>query len=167
MEADRVLAINPNDAGALGSMGSLLVGAGLWDYGQQLAEKGLALAGPAAPSWWWWAIAKNYYHKGEFAKAYEFFLRSYVEQSWLDHLHLVYTLPHLGRIDEARAQIPALMKLRPDMSVHEADRVYKMFCFDADYRERMNTALRLAGLREEPDESAQSQTDVAGPNSQR
>jgi adenylate cyclase len=34
------------------------------------------------------------------------------------------------------------------MTVHEADRYYKVWCFDADFRQRMTTALRLAGLPE-------------------
>jgi tetratricopeptide (TPR) repeat protein len=150
VEADRVLAINPNDANALGVMGNNLAYAGEWDYGVELAEKGLALAGPAAPRWWWWwATAKNYYRKGEYAKALEFFRRAYTEQNWLDHLHLIYTLPYLDRIEDARAQIPILLKLKPGMTVREADRYYKTWCFDADFRQRMTTALRLAGLPEE------------------
>jgi len=139
VEADRVLAINPNDASALGVMGNFLAFAGEWDYGRQLAEKGIALAGPAAPRWWWWATAKDYYHKGEYAKALEFFRRSYNEQNWLDHLHLIYTLPYLDKIDDAHADIPTLLKLKPGMTVHEADRFYKMVCFDADFRQRMTT----------------------------
>jgi adenylate cyclase len=154
VEADRTLAINPNDASALGFIGNMLAYAGDWDYGRQLAEKGLALAGPAAPRWWWWAVAKDYYHKGDYAKAYEYFLRSYAEDSWLDVLHVIYTLPYLGKTDEARAQIPALLKLKPNMSVREADRYYKMWCFDADYREKMAKALRMAGLRETSDETS-------------
>jgi adenylate cyclase len=149
VEADRVLAINPNDAGALALIGNDLAFAGDWDYGRQLAEKGIALAGPSAPHWWWWATAKGYYHEGEYAKALEFFRRAYVEDNWLDHLHLIFTLPYLDRIDDARAQIPILQKLKPGMTVHEADRYYKMWCFDADFRKRMTTALRLAGLPEE------------------
>jgi adenylate cyclase len=166
VEADRVLAINPNDASALGLIGNLLAYAGDWDYGRQLAEKALALAGPAAPSWWWWVIAKDYYRKGEYAKALEVFQRSYAEQNWLDHLHLVYTLPHLGRVDEARAQVPSLMKLKPDISVREADRYYTMWCFDADFRDRMVRALRLAGLREEADENRLRQGNAAAVPSQ-
>jgi len=166
VEADRVLAINPNDANALGLIGNLLAFAGDWDYGRQLAEKALALAGPAAPSWWWWVIAKDYYRKGEYTKALEVFQRSYAEQNWLDHLHLVYTLPHVGKIDEARAQVPGLLKLRPDISVREADRLYTMWCFDADFRDRMVKALRLAGLREEADDRLR-QGDATAPLSQR
>jgi len=166
VETDRVLAINPNDANALALLGSLLAYAGDWDYGRKLVEKGLALAGPAAPSWWWWAIAKDYYRKGEYAKTLEVFQRSYAQQNWLDHLHLVYTLPHLGRIDEAKAQIPALLKLKPDISVREADRLYTLWCFDADFRDRMVKALRLAGLREEADESRVRQGDATVRQSQ-
>lgn len=161
VEADRVLAINPNDASALGLIGNLLAYAGEWDYGRQLAEKALALAGPAAPSWWWWVIAKDHYRKGEYAKALEVFQRSYAEQNWIDHLHLVYTLPYLGRVDEARAQVLSLIKLKPDISVREADRYYTVWCFDADFRDRMVRALRLAGLREEADEKRLRQGNAA------
>jgi adenylate cyclase len=66
----------------------------------------------------------------------------------LDLLHVIYTLPYLGKADEARAQIPGLLKLKPDMSVPEADRWYTMWCFNKDFRSRMTTALREAGLRE-------------------
>jgi adenylate cyclase len=103
IEADRVLAINPNDANALGLMGNDLAYAGDWNYGRQLAEKGITLAGAAAPRWWWWAVGKDYYRQGEYAKALELFRGSYTEQNWLDHLHLKYTLPYLDRIDDARA----------------------------------------------------------------
>jgi len=41
------------------------------------------------------------------------------------------------------------MKLKPNISIQEADRVYSMFCFDRDFRDKMTTALRRAGLREE------------------
>lgn len=160
IEADRVLGINPNDASALCLIGNLLAYAGDWDYGRQLAEKAIALAGPAAPSWWWWVIAKHPYRKGEYAKALEVFQRSYSEQNWLDRLHLVYTLPYLGRIEEAKAQIPALLKLKPDISVREADRLYTLWCFDADFRGRMVKALRLAGLREEADETGLRRGDT-------
>jgi len=149
IEAERVLALNPNDAALLGIMGNNIAYAGLWDLGVQLAQKGLDLAGPNAPRWWWWVIAKDHYRKGEYQQALDYFRRSYVEQSWMDHLHLVYTLPYLGKAEEARAEIPILMKLKPNISIQEADRVYSMFCFDRDFRDKMTTALRRAGLREE------------------
>jgi tetratricopeptide (TPR) repeat protein len=149
IEADRVFAINPSDANSLGLLGNLLAYAGDWDRGLELTKRAFALAGTAAPSWWWWVFAKDHYRRGDYAKALEIFRQAYNESNWLDHLHLVYTLPHLGRVDEARAEIPALLRLKPGMSVREADRFYKTWCFDADFRDKMVTALRLAGLPEE------------------
>ena len=157
VEAERVLAISPNNAALLGGMGNGLASAGLWDLGVQLAEKGITLAGPSAPRWWWWAPGKDQYRKGEYEKALEYFRRAYVEQNWLDHLHLAFTLPYVGRIDEARAEIPILMKLKPSISVQEADRYYTMWCFDKDFREKMRKALRLAGLREERDQVSKNE----------
>jgi class 3 adenylate cyclase/TolB-like protein len=157
VEAERVLAISPNNAALLGGMGNGLASAGLWDLGVQLAEKGITLAGPSAPRWWWWAAGKDQYRKGEYEKALEYFRRAYVEQNWLDHLHLAFTLPYVGRIDEARAEIPILMKLKPSISVQEADRYYTMWCFDKDFREKMRKALRLAGLREERDQVSKNE----------
>lgn len=166
VEADRVLALNPNDAGSMAGIGNMLGYAGEWELGRQLAEKGLALAGAGAARWWWWVVAKDYYRKGEYEKALEYFQRSYVEQNWLDHLHLVYTLPYVNRTEEARAQIDKLLKLKPEMSVHEADRYYKMWCFDEDFRARMVKALRLAGLREETTDPVQAKIGAAAPERQ-
>ena len=49
----------------------------------------------------------------------------YYKSNGMDHMRLLATLPHLGRIDEARAEVPAALKLRPDMSVLEYDRWIK------------------------------------------
>jgi tetratricopeptide (TPR) repeat protein len=144
-----VLAINPNDAVALAVMGNLLAFVGMWDYGRALAEKGIRLAGPAAPRWWWEAIGKDYFRKGEYEKALEYFRRAYFVQNWINHLHLAYALPYLGRTDEARAQIPILLKLKPDISMKTVDQFYKMFCFDPVVFERIEKRLRLSGLRED------------------
>lgn len=156
VEAESVLAVNPNNAFLLGLMGNQLAYAGLWEFGVQLSEKGLALAGPNAPRWWWWATAKDHYRKGDYQEALDYFRRAYVEQNWLDHLHLAYTLPYVGKIAEARAEIPILMKLKPGLSVQEADRYYTMWCFDKDFRDKMVNALRLAGLQEEQEHIGKS-----------
>jgi tetratricopeptide (TPR) repeat protein len=166
VEAEMILAINPNDPGALGLIGTGLIYAGETDYGRQFVEKAIALAGPAAPSFWWGAIGDYHYQKGEYAEALEIFRKDYTESSWVDHMRLIAVLPYLGRIDEARAEIPAALKLRPDISVHEYDRYMKMFCLSADHRERVAKALRLAGFREEANENRTPQADAPAPNSQ-
>jgi hypothetical protein len=79
-------------------------------------------------------------------------------------MRLIAVLPYLGRIDEARAEIPGALKLRPDISVQEYNRYMKMFCIN--WTGRVAAALRLAGFREESNESRAPQADAAPPNSQ-
>ncbi len=72
--------------------------------------------------------------------------QSYVEQLWISHLHMAYTLPFLDRGKEAGAHVATLLKMRPDFTIREADAYYKMWCFAPSYRERMQDTLRKAGL---------------------
>jgi adenylate cyclase len=66
-------------------------------------------------------------------------------------------LPYVGKIEEARAEIPILMRLKPSISIQEADRYFTMWCFDKDFREKMTTALRLAGLRENREQTGKNE----------
>jgi hypothetical protein len=48
---------------------------------------------------------------------------------WLSQLDLAYTLPFLGRIDEAKEHVAALLKTYPTMTIREADAFYKLRVF--------------------------------------
>ena len=148
VEAEKAAALGPYDANALGSLGLFAAFTGHWDEGTALAEKALKLAGPSAAPYWWWAKAKRAWFRGEYQEAYEAFQRAYIESFWLSHLDLAYTLPFLGRIDEAKQHVAALLKMYPTMTIREADAFYKLVCFDAAYREKMVGALRQGGLPE-------------------
>jgi adenylate cyclase len=102
VEAERAAALNPYDADASGALGLWVAFTGHWDEGTALAEKAIKLAGPSAVPYWWWPAAKRAWFRGEYQKAYEDFQRAYIESFWLSHLDLAYTLPFLGRIDEAK-----------------------------------------------------------------
>jgi tetratricopeptide (TPR) repeat protein len=148
IEAEKAAALNPYDADKLGGLGLWVAFTGHWDEGTALAEKALKLAGPSAVPFWWWPAAKRAWFRGEYQEAYEDFQRAYIESFWLSHLDLAYTLPFLGRIDEAKQHVAALLKMYPTMTIREADALYKLVCFDAAYREKMAGALRQAGLPE-------------------
>jgi TolB-like protein len=148
IETMRAIALNPNDPQNLGPLGNLMAYAGFWDEGVALAEKGIALTAPSTPRWWWWAIAKRAWARDQYEAAFDAFRQSYVEQLWLSHLHMAYTLPFLGRLEEAKAHVATLLKMRPGFTVREADAYYKMWCFAPSYREKMRDALRTAGLPE-------------------
>jgi hypothetical protein len=120
--------------------------AGFWDEGVALAEKGIALTAPSTRRWWWWALAKRSFALEDYAGAFGAFRRSYVEQLWIGHLHMAYTLPFLDRTVEAKAHATTLLKMRPGFSIREADAYYKVWCFAPSYRERMCEALVIAGL---------------------
>ena len=148
VEAEKAAELNPYDAGTLGGLGLFVAFTGHWDEGNALAEKALKLAGPSAAPYWWWPKAKRAWFRGDYPEAYETFQRAYIESFWLSHLDLAYTLPFLGRIDEAKQHVAALLKMYPTMTIREADAFYKLVCFDAAYREKMAGALRQAGLPE-------------------
>jgi adenylate cyclase len=148
VEAEKAAALGPYDANALGSLGNFVAFTGHWDEGNALAERAIKLAGPSAVPFWWWPKAKRAWFRGEYPEAYETFQRAYIESFWLSHLDLAYTLPFLGRIDEAKQHVAALLKMYPTMTIREADAFYKLACFDAAYREKMVGALRQAALPE-------------------
>jgi adenylate cyclase len=148
IEAEKAAALNPYNAGMLGGLSLYVAFTGHWDEGNALAEKAIKLAGPSAVPVWWWPEAKRAWFRGDYPEAYEAFQRAYIESFWLSHLDLAYTLPFLGRIDEARQHVAALLKMYPTMTIREADAFYKLVCFDPAYREKMAGALRQAGLPE-------------------
>jgi TolB-like protein/DNA-binding winged helix-turn-helix (wHTH) protein len=146
IETMRAIALNPNDPQNLGPLGTLMAISGFWDEGVLLAEKGIALTAPGTPRWWWWASAKRYWARGDYQLAFDAFRQSYVEQLWISHLQMAYTLPFLDRIDEAKAHVATLLKMSPGFTIREADAYYKMWCFAPSYREKMRDALQIAGL---------------------
>jgi class 3 adenylate cyclase/TolB-like protein len=148
VETERAIALNPNDATVFGTRGNHLGFTGLWEIGVPLAEKGIAMSAPSTPRWWWWVIFKNHWFHGRYEQALDSLQKSYVEQSWLSHLHMAYVLPSLGRIDEAKAHVATLLKMKPGFTIRDANAYYTMWCFEAAYREKMTANLRLAGLPE-------------------
>jgi TolB-like protein len=148
IETRRAIALNPNDPQNLGPLGTLMAASGFWDEGVSIAEKGIALTAPSTPRWWWWAIAKRHWFRDEYQPALDAFRQAFVEQLWLSHLQMAYTLPLLNRADEARAHVASILRLSPGFTVRDADAYYSMWCFSPPYREKMRDALRTAGLPE-------------------
>lgn len=148
VEAERTLALNANDPVAMGTLGNWLGNSGFWEIGTPLAEKAVALTSPTTPRWWWWVIAKDRWLRSDYPGALTAFQKSYAEQLWMSHLQMAYTLPHLGRTDEANAHVETLLRLKPGFTIAMADAYYTMWCFEAAYREKMRAALRLTKLPE-------------------
>ena len=64
---------------------------------------------------------------------------------WL-HLHLASALVEQDRMEEARAVLADLARIKPNLSVSTVDGMLPHM--DADYREKLAASLRKAGLPE-------------------
>ena len=150
---DRALAINPDDPNMLGGLGNWLAYNGSWEKGVAMAEKAINLQPVHHKKFWHYAIAKNHYRLGEYQAAYDAFSRAFDDRNWLNHLQLAYTLPHLGRVEEARSEIAEVQRLFPGFTIEMAIEFYRMFCFDDAYLDQIETALELAELASRGDAS--------------
>ena len=54
----------------------------------------------------------------------------------------------LGRIEEAKAHVTTLLKMKPGFTIREANAYQTMWCYEPAYKEKMTDALRQAGLPE-------------------
>jgi len=143
---ERGLAINPDDPNLLAAFGNWLSYSGRWDEGAAMTRRALEIEPRHARSWWWMGIAKTHYFKREFQAAHDAFVKSFNERNWLSHIQLAYTLPHLGRIDEARAAARAAEGLFGALTVEKVLETYRLLCFPDSFLADMREALTLAGL---------------------
>jgi adenylate cyclase len=148
VEAEKAIALNPNDATTLGSLGSLLGFTGQWDLGVAMTKKAITLRGADTPNWYWRVLFNDDWFHGRYQQALDSAQKALVEQSWLDQMNMAYALSSLGRIDEAKAHVATLLKLKPDLNIRQVMAYQKMWCIEPAYREKQANALRQAGLPE-------------------
>lgn len=143
---ERGLAINPDDPNLLAAFGNWLSYSGKWDEGSVFTRRALEIEPTNYRHWWWMGLAKTHYVKREFAEAYAMFLKAFDERNWLSHMQLAYTLPHLGRMPEARLAVQRLRDLNPGITLESALEVYRTMCFPDGFLMDMKDALIKAGL---------------------
>ena len=143
---DRGLEINPSDPNLLGAFGNWLAYSGHWDQGVALTMKALEIEPTRYRKWWWMGPAKAAYSREDFEQAYQFFIKAFNERNWVSHLQLAYTLPHLGRVEEARKTVATLQYIYPGFTREKALEIYQLLCFSDDFLTNMDKALRMAGL---------------------
>ena len=157
---DRGLRVNPDDPNMLGAMGNWLAYNGRWEEGVRLATRAIEMQPAHHKRFWHYAIAKDHYRRGEWQAAHDAFMRAHDERNWLNHLQLAYTLPWLGRIEEARREIDEVQRLYPGFTIEKAIEFYRMFCFDDAYLDTIETALTRAGLPSRGDASDRANIEL-------
>jgi tetratricopeptide (TPR) repeat protein len=67
-EAERAIALNPNDSMVLADLGLWMIYSGAWERGRPFVEKATFL-NPLHADWYHWAIFLDHYRKGEYREA--------------------------------------------------------------------------------------------------
>lgn len=111
----RAVELNPNDADGAISMGDLLVTKGHPVEGLAWIEKAMRL-NPFHPPWYHSTHAVALYSLRRFAEAAQAIKRMPSEGRWSSRLAACYG--QLGREDEARAEVAAILRAKPDYSIN-------------------------------------------------
>ena len=138
----RAISLNPNDADVLAISAYWHACLGEHDLASQYFEMAVE-RNPSNPSWYNWARGGMHYMSGRYAEALAAY-ESYGQPNASVHRWRAATLVKLGRLDEARTAMQALLELRPDLTVAKARRI---FDYVPNYDDLVE-ALRQAGLPE-------------------
>jgi len=148
IEADRAMALNPNDPSMLGSLGNFIAYTGRWDRGVALVNKAMALD-PVHPGWFYMAPGKKHYWERDFATALAVFKKVGLPGFWMNQLQFAYTLGQLpGREGEAAAAVTKLQDLYPGFSIETFYEEYRKYNFTREFMDLAADGLRKAGLPE-------------------
>jgi len=147
-EVAKVLELNPNDAGEIAWLGTLMAFSGRWDEGGALVKKAQAfnpsVVGPSAQ----YALAKAHYYRGEYAEALRDFqpIWAALPGYWVNDLNRAYLYADWGKQEEAEKAAAALLKQMPDFVVEDAADFYRRLGFQETYIDKMVRALKKASL---------------------
>ena len=114
--ARRAVGLNPNDADGAIALGYLLVQRGHPADGLAWIEKAMRL-NPFHPPWYEAQLAAALFSLRRFSEAAQAIKRMPDEGRWSSRLAACYG--HLGRDQEAKAEVAAILKAKPDYSISE------------------------------------------------
>jgi TolB-like protein len=143
-EAERAIALNPNNAVMLARLGERLHYAGD-ERGIALVKKATALD-PFHPTWFHGVIADYHFLRGEYEEALTAERKVDLPGIFWTHVYLAGIYAELGRETEARSAIEELLKLYPGFTTTELTRELRKWNRSDDTIRRWVAALRKAGL---------------------
>ena len=113
VEADKALALSPNNALILAEIGHFLINMGKADRGVAMTKKAIAL-NPHHPGWYWANFSNYHYFRGEYEEALAAALKWNDPEFYHSQMHLARAYGQLGRKSEARAAAAHLLTLYPE-----------------------------------------------------
>ena len=150
-EAERAIALNPNNATVLAEVGFRFTQSGQLDRGVALTRKAMRL-NPLHPPHYYVAPMNGYFLRGEYEQALVEALKWPDSESgsyWL-HANRAAIYGQLGRQKEAQAEIANLLTLYPDFA-KKARQEYRIWFLDERDTERYIDGIRKAGLEIPPE----------------
>ncbi len=142
-EADRALALNPNDPEILADCGHYFTFMGHFDKGYALSRRAQQL-NPMHPGWYQFSFARYFYHKREYEQALAEMRRASMNDFYWMHALIAACQGQLGQ-PEAAQSLARVYALKPNFSAY---RELKKWNPDPDDMEHIVEGLRKAGLQE-------------------
>jgi adenylate cyclase len=145
VEADRAIALNPNNASLLAELGQSMIFVGELDRGFALVKKAIAL-NPKHPEWYHFAFVAYHFQRHEYELALDAALKINMPEYWAIHGWLAGIYGHLGRTAEARAEAETVLELWPTYAEEYREKGFLRWNFPDSQWENFAGGLRKAGL---------------------
>jgi cytochrome c-type biogenesis protein CcmH/NrfG len=145
-QAERAIALNPNNAALVGGMGMRFHQAGD-ERGIPLVEKAMKLD-PFAPTGLYFPIAVDHFEKREYEEALAAVRKINIPGFFLTQVFLAAIYAEMGREREARAALEELLRLRPGYTIRQNVEEGRKINVPESRRRLFVAALRKAGLPE-------------------
>jgi adenylate cyclase len=145
-EAERAIALNPNSAATLASLGERLNYAGD-PRGILLVRKAVKLD-PFHPTWFNFPIAQYHFDKGEYEEALAAARKINIPGYFWPQIYLAAIYGELGRKDEARSAVEELLRLYPGFTIKKLIEEQRKWNMADDIIAHWVEAHRKAGVPE-------------------
>jgi len=138
---ERAVALNPNDANAIASLGSTLAIAGRAEEGHSMIRLAMQL-NPRHPAWYWGSLAIAFYALRRYEDALQASRMQGPDKTVWQMARMAACLAWLDRMDEARKQTAEVLLMKPDFRI-SVDMPHYKHPADAEH---LASGLRKAGL---------------------
>jgi adenylate cyclase len=145
-EAERAIALNPNNAAVLAALSTYLQFVGD-ERGIAFVRKATRLD-PFHPTWFYFTIADYHFHRGEYEEALAAARKINLPGLAGSHFYLVAIYAELGRQGDARSALEELLRLNPGFTIEKLIHERRKWNARDDAIRRWVAALRKAGLPE-------------------
>jgi TolB-like protein len=153
--AERSLALNHLDGGAMAGIALWTAYTGEWQRGCELMQRAMAL-NPRHAGWYWYPLAHDAYRRKDYSLALDYSLRVNLPGQFWTHLVLAMVHGQLANRDAAAEALRDLLAVYPEFPGRVREELEKWFV-EQPHIEHVLDGLRKAGLR--TDDAVVGRTD--------